>query len=167
LQAPPVSYVESYLYYHRQNGMMGGTIRIYIGVITSVCNEFYYSEVSPASHQKIRDLIKAHQDVDGTESTASFDMFIDLPKIYDSCWAIRFWSSEKRLMCWVMFLLAICIMARASDMTQFCPKYEDILLPPAHLWDIDGFPKWIDIGLTSVLFLYFPPSSLFDLTAFV
>jgi len=37
-------------------------------------------------------------------------------------------------------------MARASCMTTYMPHVEDIILPPAHLWDDDGVPQWIELG---------------------
>ena len=57
------------------------------------------------------------------------------------------WGMERMIMCWVMFLLAICLMARSSDLTEFCPLIEDTLLPDKELWDTDGYPPWIDVGL--------------------
>jgi hypothetical protein len=38
-------------------------------------------------------------------------------------------------------------MARASDLTKFCPAFEDTLLPEEANWDSDGFPKYIDLAL--------------------
>jgi hypothetical protein len=49
---------------------------------------------------------------------------------------------------WCMFLISICMMARAADITQYCPCYEDIELPEGqHLWNLDGIPDWIELGL--------------------
>ena len=39
------------------------------------------------------------------------------------------------------------MMAQASDLTTFCPTVEDILLPEAHMWDPDGLPKFIELGM--------------------
>ena len=40
------------------------------------------------------------------------------------------------------------LMARASDLTTFCPTVEDLILPQDEDdWDSDGYLKWIDIGL--------------------
>ena len=103
--------------------------------------------MSPANDSRVRDLVKRYQDEDGTESTAAFDFLVDMPKFYSTCWSMSGWGSEKKLMFWTMFLVAICLMARASDMTQFCPNVDDIVLPPKHLWDVSGHPLWIDIGL--------------------
>jgi hypothetical protein len=51
------------------------------------------------------------------------------------------------ILCWTMFVIAMCLMARASDLTVFCPKVEDTILPEKHLWDKDGYPKWIELGM--------------------
>lgn len=47
-----------------------------------------------------------------------------------------------------MILVAICMMARASCITTYCPRYEDMRLPiGARQWDADGMPQWIELGL--------------------
>ena len=55
---------------------------------------------------------------------------------------------KRMLQVWVMFLVQICLMGRASDVTiDFCPLLEDTQLPADHLWDLDGLPKWIELGM--------------------
>lgn len=46
-----------------------------------------------------------------------------------------------------MLLVSISMMARASCITTYCPRVEDIELPPEALWDDDGLPQWIELGL--------------------
>ena len=58
------------------------------------------------------------------------------------------WGFERMLRCGTMFLIAMVLMARASNLTTFCPIVEDLILPQdENDWDPDGYPKWIDIGL--------------------
>jgi hypothetical protein len=87
---------------------------------------------SPGDTSQIQRIIKEYEE-DGSISTATFDFINDLPNIYHQCWS--------------MFLIAICLMGRASDLCQFCPMYEDILLPSKQNWDLDGYPKYIDTGM--------------------
>ena len=53
------------------------------------------------------------------------------------------WSKLKRLCAWAMFLVSMCICARASDLTEHCPELERVRLPPERHWDVDGLPKYI------------------------
>ena len=78
----------------------------------------------------------------------AFDMYEDLPKLWRACWTECGWSSMLAVRHWAMFLVSICIFARASDVTTFCPLLEDTRLPDtATMWDSDGFPKYIEIAL--------------------
>ena len=58
-------------------------------------------------------------DADEVASAAAFDMATDLPKLYASCWSMAA-SQQQRLKAWTMFLYAISIMGRASDVTTYC-----------------------------------------------
>jgi len=138
--------VEAYVKFQRDSGKKGGSIRVDTGCITSLCKECRHEGESPAKAPDVRDLIRKYEEDDGTKTTAAFDFLTDLPKIWAACWSAP-WDSSTSLMVWCMFLIAICLMARASDVTQFCPLYEDMKLPPAPLWGADGLPGWIDIGL--------------------
>ena len=46
-----------------------------------------------------------------------------------------------------MLLVAIALMARASCITTYCPTVEDTKLPPERLWDADGLPQYIELGM--------------------
>ena len=46
-----------------------------------------------------------------------------------------------------MFLVAICLMARSSCITTYCPRIEELELPPPSMWDADGYPQFIELGL--------------------
>jgi hypothetical protein len=154
-KGPSSGLIEAYIHDLRgggagKGGVKGGTIKTYLGAISSAHTQFGFGKESPMDHPTIRSLIKKYQDDDGTDSTASLDFLTDLPTIHGVCWSMRGWADRQRLMCWSMFLVAICLMARASEMTDFCPTYEDITLPApttTAAWDKDGFPKWIGIAL--------------------
>ena len=73
------------------------------------------------------------------------DMVTDLPACYAACLAVPFWNSAKKLQAWTMFLFAFCIMARASDLTTYCPDIADIRLPSENDWDPDGLPQYIEV----------------------
>lgn len=124
----------------------GGTIRVYVGAITATCGEF---DATPTTKtEAIKSAISEFLDHDGTDSSAAFDMVNDLPRLYGAVWSMYGWSFDTMLMHWTMFLIAMCLMARASDLTTFCPLIEDINLPDSeNCWDADGYPQYIDIGL--------------------
>jgi len=154
-QSPSSGLIEAYIFDIRgegpeKGGLRGGTVKAYVGAISAAHTQFGFGLESPTDHPTIRKLIKKYQEEDGTDSTASFNFLTDLPTIHGACWSMRGWADRQRLMCWSMFLVAICLMARASEMTDFCPTYEDITLPAVTAkaaWDKDGFPKWIGIAL--------------------
>ena len=157
-QSPSPGLVEAYICDMRgegpkakKGGVKGATVKAYVGAISAAHSQFGFGLESPTNHPNVRGLIKKYRDNDGTDSTASFNFLTDLPKIHSACWSMHGWADRQRLMCWSMFLVAICLMARASELTEFCPTYENITLPPVTAraaWDKDGFPKWIGIALT-------------------
>ena len=66
-------------------------------------------------------------------------MFEYLPLMFNAVMTMSHWDSAKIVQAWTMFLVAMCMMARASDVTRFCPTYEDIqLAPPAMLATLVG-----------------------------
>ena len=48
-----------------------------------------------------------------------------------------------------MLLISICIMARASCITQFCPDMETLKLPKERHWDKDGLPKYLIFSMVN------------------
>ena len=84
---------------------------------------------------------------DGNEAAAAFKMFEYLPLMFNAVMTMSHWDSAKIVQAWTMFLVAMCMMARASDVTRFCPTYEDIQLAPPAMWDEDGTPQFIELGL--------------------
>ena len=126
----------------------GSTIRVYVkSAVSSVCSEFQFKDEFPSHDERLNDLIDGYQD--GEESAEAFDMEATLPKLWKAVWALAGWSMLKRLCCWSMFLVACCIMARASCVTQFCPQVNTIKLPPQRHWDKDGLPKYVIIIFTT------------------
>lgn len=115
-----------------------------MNAISSMCH--FYGADSPADSAQVQRIIKEYEE-DGNISTATFDFVQDLPNLFNQCWSMSHWNMAKMLQCWTMFLIAICLMGRASDLCQYCPVYEDIKLPEKQNWDLDGYPKFIDIGM--------------------
>jgi len=63
-------------------------------------------------------------------------------------WSLPGYNELARIQGWAMLLVSICMFARASEVTQFCPTVENTNLPEsASQFDSDGLPKWIDVGL--------------------
>jgi hypothetical protein len=61
------------------------------------------------------------------------------------------WAFQRSLcvswQIWTMFLVALCMMARASCITTYCPTMDDTRLPPKSKWDADGLPQYIELGM--------------------
>ena len=150
--------VETYLMFLRQDveafntptnkifDHKGGCLKVYIGAIGAVCNEFH-STYCPTKDESVRNLLKQYKDNDGTEQSEGFDMVNDLPKLWCACWNMPYWGRDMKIKCWAMFLVAMCIMGRASDLTHFCPTYEDMRVPLWAMWTADGYPLYVDIAL--------------------
>ena len=129
---------DSYIEMHK-----GGTIRVYVGAIGACCKEFH---AEPPTHE-IAPVIAEWEDTDGNESSEGFDFVKDLPLMWSACWSMAGWGYARMLETWVMLLISICLMGRASDVTTFCPLIEDTRLPPEQLWGKDGYPLWIELGM--------------------
>ena len=116
-----------------------------VASITATVKEFGADAVTKSD---IVSVINSFIEEDGYHSTEPFDVAVDCPKFYAAVWSMYGWGFERMLKCWTMFLIAMVLMARASDLTTFCPTVEDLVLPhDEDDWDSDGYPKWIDIGL--------------------
>ena len=122
----------------------GGTIRVYIGAISATCREFGVED-SPTS--EIKPQVVDWENTDGNASAPSFNFVQEMPRLFAACWSMIGWQNDKKIQCWTMFLIAMSIFARASDLTIYCPLIEDMELPPERLWDCDGYPQWIELGL--------------------
>ena len=155
--APPPHLVTCYAVYLRygdtaQNSTgtrdkHGNSIKTYVSAITGTCYEFGVSDPPHAKNKQLRDNMNEWVDADEVASAAAFDMATDLPKLYASCWSMAA-SQQRRLKAWTMFLYAISIMGRASDVTTFCADVKTgIRLPEAaHEWDADGLPSYIEVA---------------------
>lgn len=125
----------------------GGTIRVYVGAIGATCREMKCMS-PPTDDPDLQVIISKYEDLDGHKESPTFDMVMYMPLIYTAVFNMRGWSFEYMLMSWTMILVAMCLMARAADITTYCPTIEDIELPVSeNLWDVDGLPAWIDLGL--------------------
>lgn len=121
----------------------GGSLKTLFGGITATCTEF--GEYAPNTHSDIisSDISKWKEE-DGEQGSEAFEMDRDLPKLYTAVFNTtgKFACPKHRIQAWAQFLTAIVLMARASDVTTFCPIFEDILLPDVkEQWDADGLPK--------------------------
>jgi hypothetical protein len=83
---------------------------------------------------------------DDQKSAPAFDMEKDGKVCYANLMACASWTAERKVTWWATFLVAVCVCARSSCLTTYCPKIEDTLLPEAHEWDEDGVPRWIELG---------------------
>jgi hypothetical protein len=72
-----------------------------------------------------------------------------LTDAYDKVWKMKRWTMLQKLRCWTVILLMWQHMLRPSEVCQFCPFYDNIMLPDsAEDFDPDGFPRWIVINYT-------------------
>ena len=126
----------------------GSTIRVYLAAVTSVIKSMNAPNVT-TEDRALKKLVQFYEDNDGHVSAPAFDFVTDLLKLWKACWSIGGWGFKTKLRCWTMLLISISLMARASCIAgHYCPLAEDILLPESDAqWDLDGYPKWVDIGL--------------------
>ena len=156
MEAPPALLVLAYMQKLRFDdpnqafpSRKHGSIRIMASAgISSILAEFSVGGAWPTKDARVVRQLKEWED-DGEESAVAFDMDVALPKLWAALWTLKGWSYGKRLMAWAMFLVACCIMARASCITKHGPRIDggDFKLPPARHWDTDGLPKYIILTL--------------------
>jgi len=127
----------------KQNGMKSGTIRVYVSALNALCAQYGETCLGP----KYQRCITVWEKECGSKPTHAFDIVDDLAKLYSACWSMSYWGEERKLLCWTMFLVSICMFARASEVTRFCPVFEDMVLPAASIWDRDGYPPFIYVVL--------------------
>ena len=124
------------------------TVKTYLVAISSTCNEFGCKGASPCSDNAVAGQLQTWLAHDGEESAEAFDMEADMKKMWGVVWTVPGWSHMATLQYWTMLLVAIAIFGRASELTEYCPTFEDTWLPEsASQWDSDGIPKYIEIGL--------------------
>ena len=150
--APPQHIVVCYADFLRNGGeggtdihRKGGTIKTYLSALTGTCFDLGVANPPHTKSKLLSDKLAEWKDTDDVLSAESMDMVTDLPACYAACWAVPFWNSAKKLQAWTMFLFAFCIMARASDLTTYCPDIADIRLPSENDWDPDGLPQYIEV----------------------
>ena len=72
----------------------------------------------------------------------------DMKTMWGAIWSLSHWNKLWRIQIWTMLLVGICMCARASELTQYCPTFENTSLPESEpQWDSDGVPKFITIAL--------------------
>lgn len=100
-------------------------------------------DVFPTHDKRILDQLEEYEEFDVEGGAPGFDVETTVPKMWAQLWLLVGWSKKKRLCAWAMFLTAMCVCARASCITTFCPRMEDMRLPKPSHWDADGIPKYI------------------------
>jgi hypothetical protein len=159
-EAPPKDMVFSYVCFLRVGEIVGPpvagaeipaplrkheTIKTYLGAISATCTEFSIPEPPHKSDPDLHEKLKLWKDADEVAQAHPFDFVDDLPKLWAACWTVKSWSKMRALKNWAMFLISICMFARASDVTTHCPLFEDTRLPPEGMWDDDGLPQFIEV----------------------
>ena len=121
------------------------SIKSYLGAITATCVEFGIPKPPHKQDVELQEKLKLWKDADQVGQAHPFDFVEDLPKLWSACWTMTSWSKMKSIKNWAMFLISICMFARASDVTTHCPLYEDCRLPTPGMWDDDGLPQFIEV----------------------
>ena len=159
-EAPPKDIVFSYACFQRVGEIEPGPrvagvevarlhkhncIKTYLGAISATCKEFGIPEPPHNKDADLQEKLKLWKDADEVAQAHPFDFVDDLPKLWAACWTIKSWSKTRALKNWAMFLVSICMFARASDVTTHCPLVEDTRLPPEGMWDEDGLPQFVEV----------------------
>lgn len=107
----------------------------------------------------------------------SFDMEDHLPLLFQACFAgAVFKQWHKKVKIWARFLVGIALIARSSDVTEYCPEFDDVEYPedpmdymteniPKHLVlvfkDWKGHPEWHKLQIPKYwVWLIFNPKDL-------
>ena len=140
VDGPPVAGVEMPAPLRKHNA-----IKTYLGAISATCTEFAIPEPPHKKDTDLHEKLRLWKDADEVAQAHPFDFVDDLPKLWAACWTVKSWSKMRALKNWAMFLISICMFARASDVTTHCPLFEDTRLPPEGMWDDDGLPQFIEV----------------------
>ena len=153
-QSPPTLLVLAYMMFLRKKDPAQeavdrkyNTVLAYINAISSVLHEFgVRGELTgEGADKRISDQLADYEGEDLEGGAPPFDVEQCMPKLWSAVWSLLGWSMLKRVCAWAMFLVAMCICARASCVTTYCPTMEDVLLPKSGHWDVDGLPKYISL----------------------
>mmetsp|Transcript_17222 Transcript_17222/g.36455 ORF Transcript_17222/g.36455 Transcript_17222/m.36455 type:complete len:502 (+) Transcript_17222:36-1541(+) len=123
------------------------TIKAYLGALTAACDEFSAVKGGSVCTSQMAAKIKLWKDDDAVDGAVPFDPVTAFPALWEAVFTMSYWSMQKCIKAWTMFLIAFAMMGRASCITKNCPTYEDLVLPGKKQWDPDGFPQWIELGL--------------------
>jgi hypothetical protein len=131
------------------------TLMSVLNCINAVCRTAgFVSDVTKHDDvQKIRRAVEAKWDPEGAPSFDFTDALLSMVKVAFNMSGLKAkdnkgWSLPKRVQISTQLVLCCAIMGRASDVTKFSPRMEDIKLPSrqsAKDWDPDSLPKWIDV----------------------
>jgi len=111
----------------------------------------YHSEVGvadPTEHDIVKAKLKEIRRKYRCNGVKSMDVNLTLPLMYK----VNFTMIKKldivKLRDWCCILLSFPIMARPSEICEYCPTIDNVKLPiNANHWDTDNVPKYIQIGL--------------------
>ena len=128
-------------------GCKAKSIETYLGGLSTTTKQ-------GGDHQEYLGTFKAKLDkwreteIENDNSAPLFSVGKDLVALYNAIFDCKFaigWSLEKKLEVWTALLCQGNILGRASDVTKYCPVWEDVKYPDD--LDADGFPAWIIVKL--------------------
>ncbi len=77
----------------------------------------------------------------------SFDFNLTLPCMFDALWMMDDKCHLEKLRDWTAILLSMPMMARPSELCEYCPLVENIKLPEhQEQWDADNVPSYINVS---------------------
>ena len=104
-------------------------------------------KVSIMKDPNVSKLLNLWEDSDELESANPFDIVTGIKKMYESCFNMSHWSMQTKIKNWAWVLFTICVIGRASCVSQYCPLIEDMMFPDELAdYDKDNLPKYIAVG---------------------
>lgn len=101
---------------------------------------------SPTEHIQIKEVmndLKKNYCADGAPSAEPVQFFNKMRvTIFSDCY-----SAFVKVRNWALFMFMVIIFARPSEVCYYCPTVNNIEIPDESLWDKDGYPPYIKIGL--------------------
>jgi hypothetical protein len=121
------------------------TIETYLGGLSTTTKQVghhkEYLKMFKSKLDKWRD-----DEKEADNSAPLFSVGEDLNALYIAIFESKIgWSYEKKLELWTAVLCQCNIIGRASDVTTYCPVWEDVKYPKE--MDADGLPAWIVVKL--------------------
>jgi hypothetical protein len=126
----------------------GGHIANIMVALKMTQQEFGGSAMHPGTWKRVSDMVADFKTKSPNKASAAFDVVEGLPALYVACFSgNQQWTDERRLQCWVAFLLSFVLMARASCLSTYCPLIDDITFPDSHIshaYDSEGVPMYVN-----------------------